>query len=278
MIKSDLFKSKLYDNYKEAFVTDPSRLKHLARSAIKILRKSSVNGPTKRVYFSKVVNSEISGVDFLNVKFDSMRSMFGSMRQTIKSKKRKRNKGLNFILWSNYFSFLLNKMKYLILVAVQNPDFLQRAFKKYRFDGSSYLYMSYGVIRGLYSFIKDFGEFSLERGTILFYSPNFSDFIQLLNFLYSDSFYTDFIVLKIKMNDVYVKDVRFLFFFKSLGLNTVAIISILNTFFVNYVRNFKKVLFFLYEIVSSAIVSNFFPLRFFLLKYVNVYTGWKRLS
>lgn len=278
MIKSDILKYKLTNPNILNNKSHISVIKSDLRKYIAKLRADIINIPTKKVFFSKIVLGNFTGISLLNVKYDTRCNLFGYFIKIIKSQKSKRNKGLDFICWSNYFSYLLSKLRYLILIALQNPEFLQRAFRKFRFQGSSYLYLSRKVIRGLSSFSTYFGEFTLDRGSFLFYAGSFNKFMELMYFLYSDNFYQDFIILKLKINDVLIKDPRFLFFFQSIGFNKLVILKLLQFHCINFMKKASLAFSVLHSFLLSSLVQIFLPLKLYLLKYVYIYASWKRLS
>lgn len=275
MIKSDLLISKLDGSFIIAPSLSLEEAKYRARAYIRDQVETESNYKTKEIYYSKTV-SGVSGVNVLNLQFNYSRTIFGIINKVIRPKKRKKNCGIEFLYWSNYFSFLLSKMKYWVVISAQSPHLLQGAFKKHRFNGISYIYLSDSIVRGLDTCIGFFG--GMDNGTFLFYAAGVSKFMELLSFLYSDSFYRDFILVSCKIDNYIYNDVRSIFFYKSIGFNKFNMINMLRGYVPEVSKLLGSVLSMLYTKVAVHVLQLFVPYRIINLKYVNLYTGRSRLS
>jgi hypothetical protein len=277
MIKSDLLKSKL-SSWGCAFNIgdNDADIKHFVRSGVRALRKSVVERVnTKRIYFSKLVLSDLHGLNFLNISSAKKFDVFSAFIKVIKLQKP--NKSVNFIFWSNYFSYLLSQMPYFLVLAIENVEFLQRAFRKFRLTGNSYLYLSKNVSKGLLPFLDFFKGLALGSGTILFYSSSFSKFIEIVNFVYSESFLSNFILLRLKLQNTFLSEINSFFFFQSVGLNRQVVMRLLKTHYNSLIQQLKQVFDNMLVYKNHMMLINFLPLNFLLYKYGYIYASWKRL-
>jgi hypothetical protein len=282
MIKSQILSNKFLSwsqLYKTDYYSD-SLVKFDLRRSLRDLRSKFDNWSTEDVFFSKVVSSEFHGINLLHANYTKKFNMFGTLMKFSKKRhvSKKRAQGVNFLFWSNYFSFLLSRASYFIILALENGDFVQRAYRKFRFSGISYLYLSNYLTKGVPLSSEYFATTDLRVGSFLFYSFSYDKFIELLHFLYSENVLSDFSVTKVKFDTLYFSNIHSLFFFNMLGTNKLQLFKLLCVHLNNLLNMLAGILIKIIFIQNAYVIRNFLTLKFLLLKYVYVYTSWKRMS